>query len=59
MSNGTDVTYLAAFYYTASVLLVLTSVFAAINRSWIVAGACFILGMSLFSYRVRSSRKSG
>jgi hypothetical protein len=56
MKGETDVSYLAAFYYTASILLLLTSVFAAFSYSWGMAAGCFILGSVLFSYRVLASR---
>ena len=56
MKGETDLSYLSAFYYTAAVLLLLTSVFAAFSRSWGMAGICFILGSVLFSYRVLAGR---
>jgi hypothetical protein len=56
MKGETDLSYLSAFYYTAAVLLLLTSVFAAISHSWGMAATCFILGSVLFSYRIRGSK---
>ena len=56
MKGETNVSYLSAFYYTAAVLLLLTSVFAAFSRSWGMAAICFILGSVLFSYRILASR---
>jgi hypothetical protein len=56
MRGETDLSYLSAFYYTAAVLLLLTSVFAAVGRSWGMAAGYFILGSVLFSYRVLASR---
>jgi hypothetical protein len=56
MKGETDLSYLSAFYYTAAVLLLLTSVFAAFSRSWGMAGVCFILGSVLFSYRILTSK---
>jgi hypothetical protein len=38
MSGETDLSYLSAFYCTSAVLLLLTSVFAAVSRSWGVSG---------------------
>jgi len=57
MKDETDLSYLSAFYYTAAVLLLLTSVFAAVSQSWGMAAACFILGSVLFSYRLLGSKK--
>lgn len=57
MKDETDVSYLSAFYYTAAVLLLLTSVFAAVSHSWKMAAMCFILGSVLFSYRLVGSKK--
>ena len=57
MKGETNVSYLSAFYYTAAVLLLLTSVFAAFSRSWGMAAICFILGSVLFSYRVLAGKK--
>jgi hypothetical protein len=56
MKGETDLSYLSAFYYTAAVLLLLTSVFAAFSRSWGMAAISFILGSVLFSYRVLAGR---
>jgi Na+/H+-translocating membrane pyrophosphatase len=57
MKEETDLSYLSAFYYTAAVLLILMSVFAAMSQSWWMAGACFILGSVLFGYRARGTGK--
>jgi len=57
MNSETDLSYLSAFYYTAAVLLLLTSVFAAFSRSWGMSAICFILGSVLFSYRVLAGKK--
>lgn len=56
MNGETDLSYLSAFYYTAAVLLLITSVFAAFSHSWGMAAACFILGSVLIGYRVRGSK---
>jgi hypothetical protein len=56
LKGETDLSYLSAFYYTAAVLLLLTSVFAAFNRSWAMAAVCFILGSVLISYRVLAGK---
>jgi len=56
MKGETDLSYLSAFYYTAAVLLLITSVFAALSHSWGMAATCFILGSVLISYRVRGSK---
>ncbi len=32
--DGTDLSYLSAFYYAAAVLFILTAVFAALSHSW-------------------------
>jgi hypothetical protein len=34
MREETNLSYLTAFYYTAAALLLLTTVFAALNHSW-------------------------
>jgi hypothetical protein len=34
MTEETDLSYLSAFYYTATVLFILTAVFAALSHSW-------------------------
>jgi hypothetical protein len=34
MTKKTDLSYLPAFYYTATVLFILTAVFAALSHSW-------------------------
>jgi len=57
MNSEADLSYLSAFYYTAAVLLLLTSVFAAFSRSWGMSAICFILGSVLFSYRVLAGKK--
>jgi hypothetical protein len=56
VKGETDLSYLSAFYYTAAVLLLLTSVFAAVSHSWAMAAGCFIFGSVLFSYRVLASK---
>jgi hypothetical protein len=56
MKGETDLSYLSAFYYTAAVLLLITSVFAAFSHSWGMAATCFILGSVLISYRLRGSK---
>lgn len=52
MKGETNVSYLAAMYYTAAFLLVLTGVFAALSRSYRMAALWFILGIGLFAYRL-------
>jgi hypothetical protein len=58
MRGETNLSYLSAFYYTAAVLMLLTSVFAAFSRSWGMAAICFILGSVLFSYRVLGGKSN-
>ena len=58
MKEETDLSYLSAFYYVGAVLLILTSVFAAISGNWGMAGTCFILGSVLFGYRAWISKRS-
>jgi len=57
MKDSRDLSYLTALYYTAAVLLILTAVFAAVSKSWRMAGVCFILGSVLLGYLVRASKK--
>jgi len=57
MKEATDLSYLSALYYTAAVLLIVTAVFAAVSKSWGIAGACLILGSVLLGYRLRGSKE--
>jgi|GraSoiStandDraft_25_1057303.scaffolds.fasta_scaffold14237_7 Na+/H+-translocating membrane pyrophosphatase len=57
MKEATDLSYLSALYYTAAVLLILTAVFAAVSKSWWMAGVCFILGSVLLGYLVRGLKE--
>jgi hypothetical protein len=57
MKEETDLSYLSAFYYTAAGLLVLAGVFAALSHSWGMAATWSILGIVLFSYHSRNSKK--
>jgi len=57
MKDSRDLSYLTALYYTAAVLLILTAVFAAVSKSWGMAGVCFILGSVLLGYHVRGSKE--
>jgi hypothetical protein len=57
MTDAKDLSYLTALYYTAAVLLILTAVFAAVSKSWGMAGTCFILGSVLLGYLVRGSKE--
>jgi hypothetical protein len=59
MKEETNVSYLAAFYYTGAVLLLLTGVFAGLSQSWGMAAGSFILGVVLLSYRSVVTRNSG
>jgi hypothetical protein len=56
MTDAKDLSYLTALYYTAAVLLILTAVFAAVSKSWGMAGVCLILGSTLLGYVVRGSK---
>jgi Na+/H+-translocating membrane pyrophosphatase len=56
MTDAKDLSYLTALYYTAAVLLILTAIFAAVSKSWGMAGICFILGSVLLAYLVRGSK---
>jgi hypothetical protein len=56
MKNETNVSYLAAMYYTAAFLLALTGVFAALSHSYAMAAVWFILGLGLFTFRLFSSK---
>jgi len=58
MREETNLSYLTAFYYTAAALLLLTTVFAALNHSWGVAIGSFILGSVLFGYLARRPKDS-
>jgi hypothetical protein len=57
MTDAKDLSYLTALYYTAAVLLILTAVFAAVSKSWGMAGVCLILGSTLLGYVARGSKK--
>jgi len=57
MKDENDLSYLSAMYCTAAVLFLLTAVFAALRHSGGMAAACFILGIILFGYRARTSKK--
>ena len=56
MTNAKDLSYLTVLYYTAAVLLILTAVFAAVSKSWGMAGVCLILGSTLLGYLVRGPK---
>lgn len=56
MKEETDLSYLSVFYYTSAVLLLLTSLFAGLSRSWGMAAITFILGSVLFGYRLVVSK---
>jgi len=54
----TDLSYLSAFYYNSAVLLLITSVFAALSHSWGMAATCFIWEAFSISYRVRARKNA-
>jgi uncharacterized membrane protein YgdD (TMEM256/DUF423 family) len=56
MKSETDLSYLAAMFYTAAALLVLAGVFAAVDHNYRMAGIWFILGITIFAYRWSTSK---
>ena len=56
MKGETEVSYLAAMFYTAAVLLVLAGVFAAVSHSYGMAGMWFLMGIAIFAYRWFTSK---
>ena len=57
MTDAKDLSYLPVLYYTTAVLLILTAVFAAVSKSWGMAGVCLILGSTLLGYVVGGPKK--
>ena len=54
----TDLSYLSAMYYTAAALLLVCALFSALTHDYRLSILWLILGIGLFAYRLRSSKKN-